>query len=174
MAYTFISAGELNRVFAETILIGHSLSQHFFSLLESSSYLLVRYVELWSQKNPFDRFSQRWLLEVNRDEEALEVVYQLHGSSTEESKKAANKEYKEMHDNIKAELLVRSRHISDLWATNAMIRRTLVAAGVQIFGQFTGINGQHDCDLPFLLLSKWSEIDWISFGSYLHANIKQI
>ena len=56
---------------------------------------------------------------------------------------AANKEYTEMHDNIKAELLVRSRRISDLWATNAMIRRTLVAAGVQIFGQFTGINGQY-------------------------------
>ena len=48
-----------------------------------------------------------------------------------------------MHDSIKAELKTRSHNISDLWATPAMLRRTLVACGVQIFGQFTGINGQY-------------------------------
>jgi len=45
-----------------------------------------------------------------------------------------------MYDTIKAELSVRSRRLSDLWATRAMLRRTLVAVGVQIFTQFTGIN----------------------------------
>jgi hypothetical protein len=46
-----------------------------------------------------------------------------------------------MHDMIKAELSIRSRKLSDLWATRAMQRRTLVAVGVQVFTQFTGING---------------------------------
>ena len=87
-------------------------------------------------------FSPRWLLEKGRDEEARQVVYVLHGTSTPEAKEAADREYAVMHDSIKAELKTRSHNISDLWATPAMLRRTLVACGVQIFGQFTGINGQ--------------------------------
>ncbi|KAL5486310.1 hypothetical protein ACEPAI_7356 [Sanghuangporus weigelae] len=35
----------------------------------------------------------------------------------------------------------RSRNIRDSWATPAMLKRTLVGCGVQIFGQFTGVNG---------------------------------
>ncbi|KAN0093053.1 General substrate transporter [Tylopilus felleus] len=85
-------------------------------------------------------YSPRWLLEMNRDDEAREVVYKLHGIDTPESKGAADQEFTEMHDQIKADALVRSRNISDLWATPAMLRRTLVAVGVQVFGQFTGIN----------------------------------
>ena len=54
---------------------------------------------------------------------------------------AAEKEYAEMHDAIRAEHHVRSRHISDLWRTPAMIKRSVVAIGVQVLGQFTGING---------------------------------
>ncbi|EIW84111.1 general substrate transporter [Coniophora puteana RWD-64-598 SS2] len=84
--------------------------------------------------------SKRWLLEVGRDEEARQVVYKLHGGSTPESKEYADKEYAEMHDQIKADALIRSRRLSDLWATRPMLRRTLIAVGVQIFGQFTGIN----------------------------------
>ncbi|KAF8556197.1 sugar transporter [Imleria badia] len=85
-------------------------------------------------------YSPRWLLEVNRDDEARDVVYKLHGIDTPEAKSAADQEFTEMHDQIKADALVRSRSISDLWATPAMLRRTLVAVGVQVFGQFTGIN----------------------------------
>ncbi|KDQ57000.1 hypothetical protein JAAARDRAFT_280302 [Jaapia argillacea MUCL 33604] len=85
-------------------------------------------------------FSPRWLLEVGRDEEARQALYQLHGTSTPENKEAADREYMEMHDSIKVELLTRSSSILDLFATRAMMRRTLVACGVQIFGQFTGIN----------------------------------
>jgi len=85
-------------------------------------------------------YSPRWLLEVNRDDEARKVVYELHGDDTPEAKSAAESEYTEMHDQIKADALVRSRSLSDLWATPAMLRRTLVAVGVQAFTQFTGIN----------------------------------
>ena len=42
---------------------------------------------------------------------------------------------------IKAEMATRSRRLSDLWETPAMLKRTLVAVGVQVFGQFSGING---------------------------------
>jgi len=85
-------------------------------------------------------YSPRWLLEMNRDDEAREVVYKLHGIDTPGAKSAADMEFTEMHDQIKADSFVRSRRISDLWATPAMLRRTLVAVGVQVFGQFTGIN----------------------------------
>ncbi|KAF8962725.1 general substrate transporter [Flammula alnicola] len=81
-------------------------------------------------------YSPRWLLEVGRDEEAHEVVLKLHGNN----KVSADKEYAEMYGSIKAEVSVRSRRLSDLWATRAMQRRTLVAVGVQVFCQFTGIN----------------------------------
>ncbi|KAL0954801.1 hypothetical protein HGRIS_003748 [Hohenbuehelia grisea] len=83
--------------------------------------------------------SPRWLLEVGRDEEAKQVVYKLHGS-TPQAKEDADREYHEMYQTIKAEALVRSRSFRDLWATPAMLRRTLVACGVQVFGQFSGIN----------------------------------
>ncbi|KAF9009839.1 general substrate transporter [Hymenopellis radicata] len=85
-------------------------------------------------------FSPRWLLEVGRDEEAHKVVQQLHGAKTPEQMEAADAEFTEMYETIKAEQLVKSKRLSDLWSTPAMMRRTLVACGVQIFGQFTGIN----------------------------------
>jgi hypothetical protein len=77
-------------------------------------------------------------LEVGRDEEAREVVYQLHGDKNRDT---AESEYREMYDTIKAEAQNRSRRLSDLWATRAMARRTFVAVGVQVFCQFSGING---------------------------------
>ncbi|KAH0833114.1 general substrate transporter [Lanmaoa asiatica] len=85
-------------------------------------------------------YSPRWLLEMNRDDEAREVVYKLHGVDTSEAKSDADREFAQMHDQIKADALVQSRSVSDLWATPAMLRRTLVAVGVQAFTQFTGIN----------------------------------
>jgi Sugar (and other) transporter len=87
-------------------------------------------------------YSPRWLLEAGRDEEAREVVLQMYGTKTAEQKAFAEEEFVQMRDNIKAELHIRSRRLSDLWATKAMAWRTLVAVGVQVFGQFTGINGQ--------------------------------
>jgi hypothetical protein len=84
-------------------------------------------------------------LEVGRDDEARDVVYKLHGTNDRE---AAELEYQEMHDTIKAELSVRSRKLSDLWATRAMMRRTFVSVGVQVFCQFTGINGMNYLSSP--------------------------
>ncbi|KAF8896597.1 sugar transporter, partial [Infundibulicybe gibba] len=85
-------------------------------------------------------FSPRWLLEVGRDDEAREVVYKLHSAHDPETKAAAEQEYNEMYNTIKSEVSIRSRKLSDLWATRAMMRRTMVAVGVQVFCQFTGIN----------------------------------
>ncbi|TFK75143.1 general substrate transporter [Pluteus cervinus] len=85
-------------------------------------------------------YSPRWLLEVGRDEEARAVVHRLHGATTEEERSAADAEFVEMYTTIKAEVSERSRKLSDLWATKAMVRRTLVAVGVQSLCQFTGIN----------------------------------
>ena len=82
------------------------------------------------------------MLEHNRDEEARAVVYRLHGSKSAESKQEAEQEFLEMRDVIKAEQSERSSSIADLWATRPMIKRTLVAVGVQVMGQFTGINGK--------------------------------
>ncbi|KAF8910867.1 general substrate transporter [Mucidula mucida] len=85
-------------------------------------------------------FSPRWLLEVGRDEEAHKVVQQLHGAKTPEQLAVADAEFTEMYETIKAEQLMKSKRLSDLWSTPAILRRTLVACGVQIFSQFTGIN----------------------------------
>lgn len=60
---------------------------------------------------------------------------------TSEARAAADREFTEMQQGIRAEVAVRSRSLQDLWATPAMLKRTLVAVGVQVFGQFSGING---------------------------------
>lgn len=64
-------------------------------------------------------------------------MLRLHG----DDKVAAEQEYMEMYAAIKADVSTRSRRLSDLWATPVMTRRSLVAIGVQVFCQFTGING---------------------------------
>lgn len=69
------------------------------------------------------------------------MVYLLHSAKTAEEKAEAEQEFLEMQEVIKAEASQRSRSLSDLWATRAMLKRTLVAVGVQVFGQFSGING---------------------------------
>ncbi|KAI0784194.1 general substrate transporter [Abortiporus biennis] len=92
----------------------------------------------------FMPYSPRWLLEQGRDEEARQVVNLLHGrpssNSDAKNQELADQEFNQMQETIKAELNVRSRSLSDLWATPAMVKRTLVAVGVQVFGQFSGIN----------------------------------
>jgi Sugar (and other) transporter len=88
---------------------------------------------------------QRWLLEQGRDDEARAVIIKLHGN---------DEKFAEIRENIQAEMLVRSRRLGDLWSTAAMRKRTLVAVGVQVFGQFSGINGKATtfvCEIKFLI-----------------------
>ncbi|KAG6862033.1 hypothetical protein C0995_008221 [Termitomyces sp. Mi166 len=84
--------------------------------------------------------SPRWLLEVDRDEEANAAVYKLHGKGNEQ---AAELEYQEMYHTIKAEARIRTRSLRSLVSTPAMTKRLFVAVGVQVFTQFTGINGMN-------------------------------
>ena len=86
--------------------------------------------------------SPRWLIEVGRDDEARKVIRQLHGASTDVTAAEADAEYEVMAAAIRADVAVRSNNIVDLFKTRSMTWRTLVAIGVQIFGQFTGINGK--------------------------------
>lgn len=85
-------------------------------------------------------FSPRWLLEQGRDEEARAVVHRLHGTRSTEAEADADREFEDMRATIKAEVAVKSSRLSDLWETPAMCKRTLIAVGVQVFGQFSGIN----------------------------------
>lgn len=84
--------------------------------------------------------SPRWLLEHGRDDEAREVIYKLHDVSTPEARAVADADFLSMSDTIKAELLMKSKRVSDLWADAGTVKRSLVAIGVQVFGQFTGVN----------------------------------
>lgn len=86
--------------------------------------------------------SPRWLIEVGRHEEARKVIRQLHGVATEAAAAEADDEYEVMAAAIQADVSVRSNNVADLFTSRSMTWRTLVAVGVQVFGQFTGINGQ--------------------------------
>lgn len=110
-----------------------SQSDYFVLIQMVPAFLLLIGIQFLPQ-------SPRWLLEVGRDDEARAVIYKLNGTATPEELEASEEEFRTMSDNIKAELLVKSSRLSDLWADKAMMRRSLTAIGVQMFGQFTGIN----------------------------------
>jgi len=149
----FESAGATLTIMDKTAGIDplQSLFQLSSSLLVFNSCHRVRYVRSSDtsviQTNIISFSQQRWLLEKGRDEEAHAVVRFLHSTSWKTDPTGtleadqAEREFAEMRDVIHAEQQVRSRRISDLWATPAMLRRTMVACGIQMMGQFTGING---------------------------------
>ncbi|CEL59439.1 High-affinity glucose transporter OS=Kluyveromyces lactis (strain ATCC 8585 / CBS 2359 / DSM 70799 / NBRC 1267 / NRRL Y-1140 / WM37) GN=HGT1 PE=3 SV=1 [Rhizoctonia solani AG-1 IB] len=83
-------------------------------------------------------FSPRWLVEKGRNEEALKVVQRLHGN--EQNAEFIKLEFAEMLEQIKYEKANMSSKLSDLWATKAMLKRTLTGAAVQVCAQLSGIN----------------------------------
>ncbi len=115
-------------------------------------------------------FSPRWLLEKGRDEEARKVVYQLSGVKTPAAKAIAEAQFQEMSTSIKAEMVGRSRRLSDLWATRAMLKRTGIAVGVQVMGQFTGVNGtsRRLCLFPCDLFAHFVRIVINYFGPSMY------
>ncbi|KAG8817747.1 hypothetical protein FRC17_011118, partial [Serendipita sp. 399] len=83
-------------------------------------------------------FSPRWLIAQGREDEAWAVVQRLHGNLKNEE--FTKLEFAEMVEQIKYEKANYQTKFSDLWASKAMIRRTLTGMAVQICCQFTGIN----------------------------------
>lgn len=82
------------------------------------------------------------------------MVFKLHGTKTPDEQALASAEFSEMYTVIKSEAAEKSRRLSDLWATRSMMHRTCVAIGVQVFCQFTGINGEWSCGFFFFFFGK--------------------
>ncbi|KAF8607787.1 general substrate transporter [Ceratobasidium sp. AG-I] len=83
-------------------------------------------------------FSPRWLVAQGREEEAYGVLQKLHFNG--ENKEWLDGEFSEICEQIRIEKEMKSSRLVDLVNTRPMLRRTLIACGVQAFGQFTGIN----------------------------------
>ncbi|KAG8700513.1 hypothetical protein FRC08_004657 [Ceratobasidium sp. 394] len=79
-----------------------------------------------------------WLVAQGREEEAYAVLQKLHYNG--ENKEWLDGEFAEICEQIRIEKQMKSSRLSDLVNTKPMLRRTLIACGVQAFGQFTGIN----------------------------------
>ncbi|KAG9092067.1 hypothetical protein FRC06_000258, partial [Ceratobasidium sp. 370] len=86
----------------------------------------------------FFPYSPRWLVAQGREEEAYAVLQKLHYNG--ENKEWLDGEFAEICEQIRIEKQMRSSRLSDLVNTKPMLKRTLIACGVQAFGQFTGIN----------------------------------
>ncbi|KAH7343603.1 general substrate transporter [Rhizoctonia solani] len=83
-------------------------------------------------------YSPRWLVAQGREEEAYRVLEKLHFDG--ENREWLDGEFAEICDQIRIEKEMKSSNIMDLVNTKPMLKRTLIACGVQAFGQFTGIN----------------------------------
>jgi hypothetical protein len=84
-------------------------------------------------------FSPRWLLEQDRDEEALAVIKRLHGNiGHDDSFYLA--EFNQMREQIRYEKSVASPTWAEVFRTASNRKRVLLAVLVQAFTQLSGIN----------------------------------
>ncbi|CAE6499669.1 unnamed protein product [Rhizoctonia solani] len=83
-------------------------------------------------------YSPRWLVAQGREDEAYQVLEKLHFDGA--NREWLDTEFAEICEQIRIEKQMRSSSIMDLVNTKPMLKRTLIACGVQAFGQFTGIN----------------------------------
>lgn len=84
--------------------------------------------------------SPRWLADVERDEEAMRVLADLHGRGNPRDRKA-KREYREIKDNVltmREEEKLRGRGYRELFRRYK--KRTLIACSAQMCAQLNGIS----------------------------------
>lgn len=84
-------------------------------------------------------YSPRWLLEQERDEEALAVVKRLHGNIGADDT-FFRAEFTQMRDQLRFEKSQQSVGWGDIFKTKSNRKRILLAVLVQAFTQLSGIN----------------------------------
>lgn len=94
----------------------------------------------------------------------------LHGTKTAEDQAVAEEQFLAMQHTIRLETAGASRRFSDLWATRGALKRLGVAVGVQVMGQFTGVNGtsRRLCLFPCDLFAHFVRIVINYFGPSMY------
>jgi hypothetical protein len=84
-------------------------------------------------------YSPRWLLEKERDDEAIAVIKRLHGNNGEDDS-VFRAEYTQMREQIRFEKSVSNIGWGEVFRTPSNRKRLLLAVLVQVFTQLSGIN----------------------------------
>ncbi|RKU44667.1 hypothetical protein DL546_003583 [Coniochaeta pulveracea] len=84
-------------------------------------------------------YSPRWLLEKERDDEAIAVIKRLHGNIGEDDS-VFRAEYTQMREQIRFEKSVTNIGWGEVFRTPSNRKRLLLAVLVQVFTQLSGIN----------------------------------
>jgi hypothetical protein len=84
--------------------------------------------------------SPRWLMEKDRNDEALLVLQKLHGDGTSEKEQYIELEYREIRDVIAAERAHNTISWSSIITRSSWRRRLMLGCAVQAFGPLSGIN----------------------------------
>ncbi|KAL1859674.1 hypothetical protein VTK73DRAFT_7511 [Phialemonium thermophilum] len=84
-------------------------------------------------------YSPRWLLEQERDEEALAVIKRLHGNIGHDDS-FFRAEFSQMREQIRFEKSVTNIGWGEIFRTPSNRKRLLLAVLVQVFTQLSGIN----------------------------------
>lgn len=84
-------------------------------------------------------YSPRWLLEKERDDEAMAVIKRLHGNIGEDDS-FFRAEFSQMRDQIRFEKSVTNIGWGEIFRTPSNRKRLLLAVLVQVFTQLSGIN----------------------------------